>query len=306
MLLRVVIQMDFKTSFSQWCDISIVKRVLIITDKNQYEIAEFFQNEFDNDCEIIQFEHSDKMIGKLKTLKDDDLLIVMLSFDTFIRGGANNYFSPFKTPKGVATKYIFIRLNISKESLLQGLSTSRSSVYNIIAERKQLNINNNIRITSNSGTDIILKIDSFDTCSFEINNECKHAFLPPSEMSAGVIAGTASGKIVIDITVGQLYYYGDLLGYFGAVASPITMIVQNGSVTDIYGNDMANELKRQLFALPTECRELVELGQGLSKMESTGLIGIDESIIDTCHFGIGDSEKCGMHLDVVISKPTFE
>ena len=55
-----------------------------------------------------------------------------------------------------------------------------------------------------------------------------------------------------------------------------------------------------------ECRELVELGQGLSKMEPTGLIGIDESIIDTCHFGIGDSEKCGLHLDVVISNPTLE
>lgn len=297
--------MNFKTSLTQWCDISLDSRILIITDKIQYEIAEFFQNELDNDCEIIQFEPADIMTNKLKELKEDDLLIVILSFDTFIKDGANNYFSPFTTPNGIVAKYIFIRLNISKESLLQGLSTPKSLVYNKIAERKTLNFNN-VRIVNNSGTNIILKIDSFDTYSYEINNECKHAFLPPSETSARVIAGTANGKIVIDITVGQLYYYGNLLGYFGAVKTPITMIVQNGLVADIYGNDMANELKHKLFALPVECRELVELGQGLSKMEPTGLIGIDESIIDTCHFGIGDSEKCGLHLDVVISNPTLE
>ena len=297
--------MNFKTSLTQWCDISLDSRILIITDKIQYEIAEFFQNELDNDCEIIQFEPSDILTNKLKELKEDDLLIVILSFDTFIKDGANNYFSPFTTPNGIVAKYIFIRLNISKESLLQGLSTPKSLVYNKIAERKTLNFNN-VRIVNNSGTNIILKIDSFDTYSYEINNECKHAFLPPSETSARVIAGTVNGKIVIDITVGQLYYYGNLLGYFGAVKTPITMIVQNGLVADIYGNDMANELKHKLFALPVECRELVELGQGLSKMEPTGLIGIDESIIDTCHFGIGDSEKCGLHLDVVISNPTLE
>ena len=297
--------MNFKTSLTQWCDISLDSRILIITDKIQYEIAEFFQNELDNDCEIIQFEPSDIMTNKLKELKEDDLLTVILSFDTFIKDGANNYFSPFTTPNGIVAKYIFIRLNMSKESLLQGLSTPKSLVYNKIAERKTLNFNN-VRIVNNSGTNIILKIDSFDTYSYEINNECKHAFLPPSETSARVIAGTANGKIVIDITVGQLYYYGNLLGYFGAVKTPITMIVQNGLVADIYGNDMANELKHKLFALPVECRELVELGQGLSKMEPTGLIGIDESIIDTCHFGIGDSEKCGLHLDVVISNPTLE
>ena len=297
--------MNFKTSLTQWCDISLDSRILIITDKIQYEIAEFFQNELDNDCEIIQFEPSDIMTNILKELKEDDLLIDILSFDTFIKDGANNYFSPFTTPNGIVAKYIFIRLNMSKESLLQGLSTPKSLVYNKIAERKTLNFNN-VRIVNNSGTNIILKIDSFDTYSYEINNECKHAFLPPSETSARVIAGTANGKIVIDITVGQLYYYGNLLGYFGAVKTPITMIVQNGLVADIYGNDMANELKHKLFALPVECRELVELGQGLSKMEPTGLIGIDESIIDTCHFGIGDSEKCGLHLDVVISNPTLE
>ena len=92
---------------------------------------------------------------------------------------------------------------------------------------------------------------------------------------------------------------------FGLVPSPVIITVQDGIVVDISENQMADELKKRLFALPLACRELVELGQGLSKMVPTGLIGVAESIIDTCHFGIGDGGACGMHLDVVISKPVI-
>lgn len=131
------------------------------------------------------------------------------------------------------------------------------------------------------------------------------AFLPPSETSAEVIPHTANGKIVVDVTVGQLYYYEKFLGQFGLVDEPVTMIVKDGLINDIKGGYMANELKNKLFALPKKCRILVELGHGLSKMTKTGLIGVDESIIDTCHFGIGDGASSGVHLDVVVSKPSI-
>ena len=68
---------------------------------------------------------------------------------------------------------------------------------------------------------------------------------------------------------------------------------------------MADEFKSKLFDLPKECRRMVELGQGLSEMEPTGLIGVDESIIKSCHFGFGDGCTCGTHLDVVIKAPTI-
>lgn len=104
------------------------------------------------------------------------------------------------------------------------------------------------------------------------------------------------------MTIGQLHYFGELIGYFGLVSNPITIIVQKGIIIDIYGDSMAAEFKEKLFGLPLECRKMVELGQGLSQIEPTGLIGVDESIIDSCHFGFGDG-KCGTHLDVVIKKP---
>jgi hypothetical protein len=46
---------------------------------------------------------------------------------------------------------------------------------------------------------------------------------------------------------------------------------------------------------------VVELGHGLSDIEPTGIIGVDESMNGTCHIGIGNREL--YHLDVVISDP---
>lgn len=215
-------------------------------------------------------------------------------------------FSPFKKPANICAKYIFIRLDIGKESLLQGLSTPKDLVYSKINEMAKFNSNRMLCVKNVSGTDLSLEIGSFVTCSHEITNGCNYAFLPPSETSANVIEGTANGKIVVDVTIGQLYYFGELQGYFGIVDSPVEIMIQDGYVVDISGNDMAIELREKLFKLPKECRELVELGQGLSQMSPTGLIGVDESIINTCHFGIGDGGKCGLHLDVVISKPTIQ
>lgn len=50
----------------------------------------------------------------------------------------------------------------------------------------------------------------------------------------------------------------------------------------------------------------VELGQGLSNMDSAGLIGVDESILSSCHFGFGDGGTCGTHLDMVLTGPKIE
>lgn len=239
-------------------------------------------------------------------LTDSDLLIVLLSIETFIKSGANNYFSPFSKPNWLSAKYIFIRLDISQKSLTQGLLTEKSIVYEKIEEMEQFVSNKLLRVTNKLGTDITFKINPFSTCSHEIVENGGFAFLPPSETSSEVLHGTAKGKIVVDVTVGQLFHYGKLIEYFGLVKSPVTIIVENGIVVDIYGNDLALELKEKLFSLPFDCRVMVELGQGLSKMKPTGLIGVDESIIDTCHFGFGDGGNCGTHLDVVISNPVVE
>ena len=295
--------MQLSSLIQKWSGIDEHSKIMIVTDEVQQSLAESVKAEDVYDVRIGYFPLTESFAAEMQSLSDSDLVIVMLSFDTFVQGGGNRCFSPFAKPDWLAAKYIFIRLSIGRDSLIQGLSTNKTLVYDKIAEMDRLLPCVPVRVTGAAGTDITLQVRPFTTCSHEIAEPGGMAFLPPSETSSDVIEGTANGKIVIDITAGQLYHYGDLLGYYGRVSSPVTLTVENGIITDISGGDTAADIKEKLFSLPVECRTLVELGQGLSKMQPTGLIGVDESIIDSCHFGFGDGGSCGVHWDVVISAP---
>lgn len=227
----------------------------------------------------------------------------MFSFDTFVNKKANGLFSPFSKPKGLAAKFAFIRLGISEASLRQGLATPKARVYQAVEALRRIPDGARLRVTSAAGTDLTLQVQAFGTCEHEIAENGGMAFLPASEISAEVIGGSAEGRIAVDVTVGQLYRFGELLGNFGRVAEPVVLTVRGGVIADVSGGAAAAELKEKLFALHTDCRKLVELGFGLSNMEPTGLIGVDESIIGTCHFGLGDGGECGVHLDLVVSAP---
>lgn len=298
--------MSISDLIQKWSGISETSKVLIITDDNQKNIADSIKDEKIYNVEIEYFIKKNEFFDLLKSLKSSDLVMVLLSIDTYMKSGVNEYFTAFGKPDWVTAKYIFVRLDISKESLLQGLSTDKELVYNKIEEMNRFDSEKTVTVTSESGTDISFVTRPFTTCSHEITANGGIAFLPPSETSSEVISETANGKIVVDMTVGQLYHFGKLIGNFGLVSKPVTITVQNGFIVDIEGDSMAVEFKRELFNLPIECRKIVELGQGLSKMEPTGLIGVDESIIDSCHFGFGDGWKCGTHLDVVIKNPTIK
>lgn len=291
---------------NKWCSLSPTAIVIIVTDNEQLPLASALKLNMENSCEIILWGDNVSLSEKLQTLQSCDLVIALFSFDTFVGKGANGYFSPFHKPQDVKAKYAFIRLGISMTSLFQGLETPKELMYSTIAELCAYQAGSRLNVTNQSGTDISLEIEGFIGCDNEIATDGGMAFLPPSEVSAVVKPATANGKIVVDITVGQLYHYRDFLGYFGMVKTPVTLIIENGTVTDIMGGEMGAELKDKLFALPAKYRELVELGHGLSKMQPTGLIGVDESIIDTCHFGIGDGGECGTHLDVVINEPIIK
>jgi len=71
---------------------------------------------------------------------------------------------------------------------------------------------------------------------------------------------------------------------------------------------MAERLKAELWQLPENCRKIVELGIGLSSISPSGIIGIDESIAGTCHFGFGNGSgnDAPIHLDVVVNDLIIE
>jgi len=287
----------------KWCNLAPDSVVTIVTDGNRLDLATKIKDQILNQCSIVNLSSDEYVKERLLRLSPSDLVIVLLSLDTFVDKGANKVFSPFAKPKGLQAKYAFVRLDIPEESLFEGLETPKNLVYSKIREMERFNPGDKIHVWSPAGTDITLKIGKTSTCMHEIMRDGDMAFLPPSEIFAEIIPGSANGRIAVDVTVGQLYYMGELMGEFGLVNSPVILDVEEGYVANIEGGSMGRELKEKLFALPRDCRLLVELGHGLSMMSPTGIIGVDESILDTCHFGLGDASACGMHLDVVVMEP---
>lgn len=299
--------MNFTVLTEKWCNLSDDASVIIVTDSIQNSLAEEIAGDIKNNCRIICLDSNGNFMPELQKLRPCDLVVGIFAYESW--GDACKFFSPFDKPDGVSAKYVFIRLSISKESLLQGLSTHKELIYNKISELHKLG--NTIRITNAAGTDIILETNGFPEHEngLEIVNDGEMAFLPPSETGADPKPGKANGKIVVDVTIGGLDYYDEHLEDCRLANGELFMLtVENGMVTDITGGEMAAQYKEKLFALPPKCRELVELGHGLSKMTPTGNGGVDESIIDTCHFGIGNDwggEGCGLHTDFIIGEPVI-
>ena len=109
---------------------------------------------------------------------------------------------------------------------------------------------------------------------------------------------------MVDITVGEIRFGSDLIDSLGIDDREVRITVQDGLVVDIDGGDIGQRFKTGLNRLDKNLQVVVELGHGLSDLSPTGIIGVDESMNGTCHFGIGDRNP--YHIDVVISNPKFE
>ena len=124
------------------------------------------------------------------------------------------------------------------------------------------------------------------------------------------IAQAATLRPITDVAEG-MGLQSDELEMYGHYKAKVHLEVRDGKVCDIGGGRIAARLAEGLSHLEDSCREVIELGFGLSRMEPTGIIGIDESIAGTCHFGIGNDLGYGgtndapIHLDVVVQSPTI-
>lgn len=305
--------MSFRSLTDIWCDLDKNAEIVILTDEARFGLASAICKELQPfRCSVVNVERDSSYEQSLADLRAEDLAVVLLSVDSFVYKGFNQVFSPFNKPSGLQAKYAFVRLDIPAEALRQGLSTPKAAVIRTIERLHSIPPLSSLRVTNPAGTDITMQITQFQTGSHWIAEAGGVAFLPPSEIYAGILPGSACGQIVVDVTIGQLMAEGRCLGAFGLVDKPTVLVVRDSKIQDIRGGKMAAQLKEILWGLAESCRVLVELGHGLSAMAPTGIIGVDECIIETCHFGIGDGTGYGIansapiHLDVVVGNPSIE
>ena len=186
---------------------------------------------------------------------------------------------------------------------MTGLNTDFCKVENIIQTCSAFLGGKTVHVTAPGGTDVAVKVKYQELLPWNAQGPGGNAFLPPAEITEELDPHSVHGVIVADITVGELRFYADLIDPLGLVDEKVVIRVENGLVREITGGDIARRLKKGLDRLDKELQVVVELGHGLSDLSPTGIIGVDESMNGTCHFGIG--ERNPYHVDVVVKSPRF-
>ena len=298
--------MNFGIISTAWASLEKTAKILILTESGQASLAEKIQKDnrlFVSEVSIIDIGTDSDYRQAMNALTEDDLLIALLTIDGYVYKGYNDTFSPFSKPSGLSSKYIFIRLDIPEASLLSGLNTSFAKMDAIIETCSAFTSGKTVRVTTAIGTDITTEVGQHNTASYHPLGKGEMAFLPPSEVWEDLVPSSTNGVIVVDVTVGELRFEAELIDPLGIVDQPVTITVKDGLVVDITGGDIAKRLKSGLDKLDRHLQMLVELGHGLSDLAPTGMIGVDESMNGSCHFGIGDRNP--YHVDVVLSNPTI-
>ncbi len=192
------------------------------------------------------------------------------------------------------TEEIFIRtLKVNYEEILQ--------ITNRVAEI--LDRGERVEILTSSGTSLKFYITERQakrsTGIYKRVGECGN--IPGAEAFIAPVEGTAEGIVVID---------GSMAG-IGLLKNPIKLIIKDGKVKDIEGQEEAEKLKEILSGYGEEARNIGEFGIGTNPQAMiSGNILEDEKVLGTIHIALGSNIDFGgtvrapIHLDGIVKSPT--
>jgi len=177
--------------------------------------------------------------------------------------------------------------------------------------RKLFDETEEIHITTDAGTDLYYNIKSIKGIAADGNytEAGSGGNLPAGEVYAPPNGKRVEGKVVID---------GSSRNQTKTtlIKEPITLIIKDGSITEINGGKEAKELEgalewaESISKYPGSIRRICELGIGLNpKAKLAGAMIIDDKVKGTAHIGIGSNYWFGgsiyaiVHLDQVFRNP---
>lgn len=166
--------------------------------------------------------------------------------------------------------------------------------------KSRLDSVNEVRITTDLGTDIIFNVKG---CDWRVDHGICHEPGSSSNLPAGevfVAPKSGNGIFVVDGSMGGL----------GILNSPLTIKIEDGQATDISG-EWAGQFISMIDSVGPPGRNLAELGIGINpKAHLIGNVLEDEKVAGTVHVALGDNSAfggdvvAGIHLDGIITGPT--
>lgn len=158
-----------------------------------------------------------------------------------------------------------------------------------------------VEITSPNGTRISFSIKGRKALADTgiLNKPGSFGNLPAGEAFLAPVEGTANGKLVLEWAPTR------------ELRSPLTLVIKNGLVREIEGEEPYAAILREKFADREDNRNIAELGIGTnSRANRPDNILESEKIIGTIHIALGDNSSFGgkvstpFHQDFVFFKPT--
>lgn len=159
-------------------------------------------------------------------------------------------------------------------------------------------------VTSRAGTDVTVGLEGQP--AFSLDGYC-HEYnanigsYPPGESPTSPTTET-NGTIVIDYSMDGV----------GLLDEPITLVVEDGVVTDVQGGQSAAAL-REIMDGVEHAGNIAEFAIGTNpNARLVGNLAEDKKRLGTIHFAIGDDRtlggttQCDIHLDGLIRHPTVE
>lgn len=282
------------------------EKILFVTDPDSYEVASKMweaAKEFPNKSLIMMDKRT--MHGQDP---NDMVAVAMMEADVIFGITSFSLFHSNARKNAVRKGSRFVNMvDYSMEMLEKGgLYVDFIEQGKICSKMAELIIGDEIRITSEKGTNIVAKITGRPPVpQYGRSLEKGSASSPPDiECAIGAIEGTANGVVYIDGSIPH--------PELGLIVDDIKLTIAESKIVDISGGEQAKILARILkdFNDPN-VYYVGEIGLGLNPMcELTGRMLEDEGTMGTLHFGIGNSTsfhgtiESPYHLDLVFRKPT--
>ncbi len=279
----------------------------------------------------------DTVIGAIKSEPDVMLSISAIKLGKDKAAAAN----PYKSEDGTPYDHIFDYLLSGKKTMravwTPGLTqdmfdrTVNIDYAELQARCKALGAKFknavSVHVTAAGGTDVTISVEGRKAFSDDgdFSKPGTGGNIPAGEIFISPVVGKTEGVIVYDGSM--TFADGDSI-----LATPITVTVKDGFVTEVEGGDEAKRLLKTITdaeqkavamekskSLPEgsgeiykrNARNIGELGIGLNPAAIiTGNMLEDEKAFKTCHFAIGqnydDDAPALIHLDGVVRNPTIE
>ena len=173
----------------------------------------------------------------------------------------------------------------------------RDTAFNL---KSRLDSVNEVRITTNLGTDIVFNVKG---CDWRVDHGICHEPGSSSNLPAGEVFVAPKGGNGIFVVDGSM-------GGLGILDSPLTITIKDGQASDITGKSSGKFIE-MIDSVGPPGRNLAELGIGINP--AAHLIGNvleDEKVAGTVHVALGDNSTfggnvvAGIHLDGIITGPT--